>query len=49
MKFWMGKRMNSKLTKNKQKQLDEEIHDDDDDEYCFSIDFSKLPARGNWD
>ena len=47
--FWMGKRMNDKLTKNKQKQLDEEIHDDDDDDYCFSIDFSKLPARGNWD
>lgn len=47
--FWMGKRMNDKLTKNKQKQLDEEIHDDDDEDYCFSVDFSKLPARGNWD
>lgn len=47
--FWMGKRMNDKLTKNKQKQLDEEIHDDDDEEYCFSVDFSQLPARGNWD
>jgi hypothetical protein len=47
--FWMGKRMNSKLTKNKLKQLDEEIHEDDDDEYCFSVDFSQLPARGNWD
>lgn len=47
--FWMGKRMNAKLTKNKQKQLDEEIHDQDDNEYCFSIDFSKLPAKGNWD
>lgn len=47
--FWMGKRMNAKLTKNKQKQLDDEIHDDDDDEYCFSVDFSQLPARGNWD
>ena len=47
--FWMGKRMNDKLTKNKQKQLDKEIHDDDDEEYCFSVDFSQLPARGNWD
>ena len=47
--FWMGKRMNAKLTKNKQQQLDEEIHDDDDEEYCFSVDFSKFPARGNWD
>jgi len=47
--FWMGKRMNAKLTKNKQQQLDNEIHDDDDDEYCFSVDFSQFPARGNWD
>jgi len=47
--FWMGKRMNAKLTKNKKDQLDNEIHDDDDDEYCFSVDFSQLPARGNWD
>ncbi len=47
--FWMGKRMNAKLTKNKQKQLDDEIHDDDDDDYCFSVDFSQLPAKGNWD
>jgi hypothetical protein len=47
--FWMGKKMNSKLTKAKKNQLDDEIHADNDDEYCFSVDFSSFPARGNWD
>jgi hypothetical protein len=31
------------------KEINEEIHDQDDNEYCFSIDFSKLPAKRNWD
>ena len=47
--FWMGKRMNAKLTEAKKLELENEIHEDDSEEYCFSVDFSKLPARGNWD
>ena len=57
--LWMGKRMHSKLYKNKQSELEREstqevIEDDwDAEEFDFCIDWSKLDgrnvARGNWD
>lgn len=50
--LWMGKRMHDKLYKNKQEELKQEQINEDDDEFAFTIDWSKLenlPARGNWD
>lgn len=50
--LWMGQRMHDKLYKNKQDELKHEQIDEDDDEFTFTIDWSKfenLPARGNWD
>lgn len=49
--FWMGKRMHNKLSENKKAEIKTEL-DDDNEEFAFSIDWSKfedLPARGNWD
>lgn len=50
--LWMGQRMHDKLYKNKQEELKHEQIGEDDDEFVFTIDWSKfknLPARGNWD
>jgi len=49
--FWMGKRMDAKLSKNKKEELSKE-YDDDSEEFAFSVDWEKyrnFPAKGNWD
>lgn len=50
--LWMGQRMHEKLYKNKVEELNHEQITEDDEEYTFSVDWSKfdhLPAQGNWD
>lgn len=51
--LWMGQRMSDKLSNNRRKKLSKEQPLEDDEEYDFSVDWSKLDGRnvaqGNWD
>jgi hypothetical protein len=51
--LWMGKRMHEKLYNEEKNKLKEEYIEQEDEEYDFSIDWSKLDGRnvsqGNWD
>lgn len=51
--LWIGQRMNDALTEKNKYELTQEAVEDKDDEYEFSIDWSKLDgrnvAKGNWD
>lgn len=51
--LWMGQRMSDKLSNNRKKKLAKEQPLEEDEDYTFSIDWSKLDGRnvaqGNWD
>ena len=51
--LWMGKRMHEKLYDEEKNKLKTEYIEQEDEEYDFSIDWSKLDGRnvsqGNWD
>ena len=45
--MWMGKRMNTKLTKLRQDEMKEEYIAQDESHLNYNSDF--YPAQGNWD
>jgi hypothetical protein len=47
--FWMGGKMNDKLSKNKKEELKKEVYSGGEGEYYLSIDWKNYPARGSWD